>query len=71
MCRGLKLEPEVLHRYEETFDVNVLPSGLIIHPDAPHLGADGKVVDPNEEPPCGLVEVKCPDVKEIGETSHV
>ncbi|XP_052461170.1 major facilitator superfamily domain-containing protein 12 [Carassius gibelio] len=71
MCRGLKLEPEVLHRYEETFDVNILPSGLIIHPDAPHLGADGKVVDPNEEPPCGLLEVKCPDIKEIGEASHV
>lgn len=40
---------------------------------APHLGAspDGKVVDPNEEPPYGLVEVKCPDVKEIGEASHI
>lgn len=73
MRRGLEPEPEVLHRYAETSDVNVLPSGLIIHPDAPHLGAspDGKVVDPNEEPPYGLVEVKCPDVKEIGEASHI
>ncbi|KAF4096868.1 hypothetical protein G5714_022837 [Onychostoma macrolepis] len=44
MRRGVELEPEVLHRYAETFNVNVLPCGLIIHPKAPHLGAskDGK-----------------------------
>lgn len=72
MRRGMELEPEVLRRYAETFEVNVLPCGLIIHPDAPHLGAspDGKVVDPNKEPPYGLVEVKCPDVNDIGEASH-
>lgn len=72
MRRGMELEPEVLRRYAETFEVNFLPCGLIIHPDAPHLGAspDGKVVDPNEEPPYGLVEVKCPDVNDIGEASH-
>uniref|UniRef100_A0A671S172 YqaJ viral recombinase domain-containing protein n=1 Tax=Sinocyclocheilus anshuiensis TaxID=1608454 RepID=A0A671S172_9TELE len=72
MRRGVELEPEVLRRYAETFNVNVLPCGLIIHPEAPHLGAspDGKVVDPNEDPPYGLVEVKCPDVKDIGEASH-
>ncbi|KAK9977251.1 hypothetical protein ABG768_019072 [Culter alburnus] len=73
MRRGVELEPEVLHRYAATFDVNVLPCSLIIHPHAPHLGAspDGKVVDPNEEPPYGLVEVKCPDVEDIGEASHI
>lgn len=72
MRRGLELEPEVLCRYAETFSVNVLPCGLIIHPEAPHLGASpyGKVVDPNEDPPYGLVEVKCPDVKDIGAASH-
>ncbi|XP_016422719.1 uncharacterized protein LOC107751496 [Sinocyclocheilus rhinocerous] len=72
MRRGVEPEPEVLRRYAETFNVNVLPCGLMIHPEAPHLGAspDGKVVDPNEDPPYGLVEVKCPDVKDIGEASH-
>ncbi len=51
MRRGVELEPEVLRRYAETFSVNVLPCGLIIHP-------------------YGLVEVKCPDVKDIGAASH-
>lgn len=68
MRRGLELEPEVLRR----FVVHVLSCGLIIHSEAPHLGAspDGKVVDPNENPPFGLVEVKCLDVNHIGEASH-
>lgn len=70
--RGLELEPQVIRQYADTFDVNVLACGLIIHPDAPHLGASpgGKVVDPGEDPPYGLVEVKCPDVKDNGEASH-
>lgn len=70
--REVEHEPEVLRRYAETLNVNVLPCGLIIHPGAPHLGAspDGNVVDPNEDPPYGLVEVKCPDMKDIGAASH-
>ncbi len=72
MKRGLELEPQVIQRYAETFDVNVLPCGLIIHPDAPHLEAspDGKVVDSSEDPPYGLVEVKCPDMRDIREASR-
>ncbi|KAG9261431.1 hypothetical protein AMEX_G5000 [Astyanax mexicanus] len=73
MKRGLELEPEVLTRYAESFKVNVLPCGLVVHPDAPHLGAspDGKVVDPTENPPFGIVEVKCPNVDSIAHVHHV
>lgn len=73
MKRGQQLEPEVLRRYADTFNVNVYRCGLIIHPVAPHLGAspDGKVVDPTEDPPYGLVEVKCPDIDSITEAKHI
>ncbi|CAM4574724.1 unnamed protein product [Leuciscus chuanchicus] len=59
MKRGLLVEPEVMANYAELLRVNVLPAGFIIHPDAPHLGAspDGRVYDPSESPPFGLVEV--------------
>ncbi|KAL6456425.1 hypothetical protein MHYP_G00349690 [Metynnis hypsauchen] len=37
-----------------------MPCGLVVHPDAPHLGdsPDGKVVDPTEDQPFGIVELK-------------
>lgn len=68
----MELESQVIKRYAETFDVNVLPCGHIIQPDGPRLGpsSDGKVVDPSDDPLYCLVEVKCPDAKDIGETSH-
>ncbi|CAK6964417.1 uncharacterized protein LOC115582046 isoform X2 [Scomber scombrus] len=56
MKRGLDLEAEILRQYSEFCDVSVTSSGVIIHPDAPHLGAspDAKVFNPCEEPPrCG------------------
>lgn len=39
--RGLELE---LRRHAQTFQFNVMPCGLVVHPDAPHLCAspDGK-----------------------------
>lgn len=39
--------------------------GLILHPDAPWSGAtpDNVVFDPTEHPQFGLVEIKCPNVK--------
>ena len=57
---GLLVEREVLANCAELMQSNVLPAGFIIHPDAPHLGAspDGRVYDPTESPPFGLVEVK-------------
>ncbi|KAL2085547.1 hypothetical protein ACEWY4_018867 [Coilia grayii] len=73
MRRGLELEPEVLRSYGEVAHVNVYASGFVVHPDAPHLGAspDGRVVDPTEFPPFGLVEVKCPNVQTIFEATHI
>lgn len=68
--RGLELE---LRRHAPTFQFNVMPCGLVVHPDAPHLCAspDGKWVDPTENPPFGLVKVKCPDMKSIAEATHI
>lgn len=70
MTKGLKLE---LRRYAQTFQFNVMPCGLVVHPDAPHLYAspDGKWVDPTENTPFGLVKVKCPDMKSIAEATHI
>ncbi|CAB1351237.1 unnamed protein product [Coregonus sp. 'balchen'] len=46
-------------------NVNYSRCGLVIHPDVPWLGAspDGLIYDPMECPPFGLVEIKCPNVK--------
>ena len=73
MKRGLQLEPEVLRAYGEVAQVNVFSCGFVVHADAPHLGAspDGRVVDPTEVPPFGLVEVKCPMVDTIFEATHI
>ncbi|KAK0136791.1 hypothetical protein N1851_013054 [Merluccius polli] len=73
MKRGLQLEPEVLRAYGEVAQVNVFSCGFVVHADAPHLGAspDGRVVDPTEVPPFGLVEVKCPTVDTIFEATHI
>lgn len=53
--------------------MNVSPCGLVVYSDACHLGAspDGRIVDPTEQPPFGLVEVKCPDVENISEVKHI
>lgn len=73
MKRGIDLEPEVLQQYSDFCNVNASPSGFVIHPDAPYLGAspDAKVYDPTEDPPFGLAEVKCPNVDHITEASHI
>ncbi|CAL9695380.1 unnamed protein product [Knipowitschia caucasica] len=69
MKRGLQMELEVLANYA----VNVLPVGFIIHPGAPHLGAspDGRVYDPSESPPFGLVEVKCSNKNDVSQVAHL
>lgn len=73
MKRGIDLEPEVLQQYSDFCNVNASPSGFVIHPDAPYLGAspDAKVYDPTEDPPFGIAEVKCPNVDHITEASHI
>ena len=40
----------------------VYDAGLSVYPSFPFIGAtpDGKVYDPSENPPYGLLEIKCP-----------
>lgn len=73
MKRGIDLEPEVLQQYSDMCNVNVFPSGFVVHPNASYLGAspDAKVYDPTANPPFGLAEVKCPNVDSIAEVTHV
>ena len=70
---GLLMEPEVLANYAEIVQCNVLPAGFVIHPDAPHLGAspDGRVYDPSESPPFGLVEVKSSTKNDPSQVAHL
>ncbi|XP_023815980.1 uncharacterized protein LOC111948229 [Oryzias latipes] len=73
MKRGLLVESEVLANYAALLRVNVLPAGFFIHPDAPHLGAspDGRVYDPSESPPFGLVEVKSSTKNDPSQVAHL
>ncbi|XP_059185377.1 uncharacterized protein LOC131968486 isoform X2 [Centropristis striata] len=64
-CKSVQVEEELkagaLREYCKHLCVNWSPCGLVIHPNAPWLGAlpDGLVYDPNETPSYGLVHVKC------------
>uniref|UniRef100_A0A1A8HSF9 YqaJ viral recombinase domain-containing protein n=1 Tax=Nothobranchius kuhntae TaxID=321403 RepID=A0A1A8HSF9_NOTKU len=73
MRRGLQQETEVLASYAELMRVNMLPVGLVILPEAPHLGAlpDGRIYDPTESPPFGLVEVKCTTKSNASQVAHL
>ncbi|XP_031165276.1 uncharacterized protein LOC116057001 [Sander lucioperca] len=65
MKRGLALEPQAIQEYCKVKNNSYWPCGFVIHPDAPWLGSspDGVVFDPTDNPPFGLLEVKCPNVK--------
>lgn len=65
MRRGIDMEPVAVTEYCSLKNVNYSPCGFIIHPDAPWLGCspDGVVFDPAENPPFGLLEIKCPNIK--------
>lgn len=69
----MDLEPEVLQQYSDICCVNWSPSGVVIHPDALYLGAspDAEVYDPTDEPAFGLAEVKCPNVDNVMEATHI
>ncbi|XP_041673093.1 uncharacterized protein LOC121529368 [Cheilinus undulatus] len=56
-----EMKAEALREYCRNVCVNWSPCGLVIHPNAPWLGAlpDGLVYDPKETPSFGLVHVKC------------
>lgn len=64
---GIKKESEAVHRYVDVLknlghDVVTYNCGLMVPPTSPWLGAspDRIVYDPSEDPPFGLIEVKCP-----------
>ncbi|KAK0154386.1 hypothetical protein N1851_003540 [Merluccius polli] len=73
MKRGLDLEPEILRQYSDFSDVSVTQCGIIIHSDAPHLGAspDAKVFNPGETPPFGLAQVKSCDVENVAQVKQL
>lgn len=57
------MEFQAAKEYAQYNNVNYSPCGLVVHPQAPWLGAspDGLVYDPNATPAYGLVEIKCPN----------
>ncbi|XP_029287832.1 uncharacterized protein LOC115008389 isoform X2 [Cottoperca gobio] len=63
-----EMKAEALREYCKHLCVNWSTCGLVVHPNAPWLGAlpDGLVYDPKETPSYGLVHVKC-----IGDRSFV
>lgn len=69
----IDLEPEVLQQYSDFCSVDVSHSGFVIHPAVPYLGAipDTKVYDPTEDHHFGLAEVKCQNVDNITEATHI
>ncbi|XP_035992601.1 uncharacterized protein LOC118563079 [Fundulus heteroclitus] len=73
MKRGLQMESEVLANYAEMLKVNVLPVGFIVRPDTSYIDAtpDGKVYDPSESPPFGLVEVKSSTKNDVCQVAHL
>ena len=73
MKRGLDLEMEALKDHATLKNLNLRKCGLVIHPDAPWLGAspDGLVYDPLERPSFGLVEMKCPNAQSYIDCSYL
>ncbi|GAA6234552.1 uncharacterized protein LOC108884047 [Lates japonicus] len=64
-CKTVQVEEEMkteaLREYCQHMCVNWYPCGMVVHPNAPWLGAqpDGLVYDPNEKPSFGLVHIRC------------
>lgn len=60
-----EMKAEALREYCQHLCVNWSPCGLVVHPNAPWLGAmpDGLVYDVNEQPNFGLVHVKCTSLR--------
>lgn len=63
--RDREQRSEALREYCKHVFVNWSPCGMVVHPDAPWLGAtpDGLVYDPSEKPKYGLVHVRCPKIR--------
>lgn len=67
------MEMEAAIEYTKMKNINYSPCGLVIHPDVPWLASspDGKVFDPLEQPPFGLVEFKCPNVASYVDCNYI
>lgn len=65
MKRGLELEADAIWEYCQLKRLDHCRCGFVIHPNAPWLGAypDGLIFDPSESCCFGLIEMKCPNVK--------
>nr|XP_055076863.1 uncharacterized protein LOC129456058 [Misgurnus anguillicaudatus] len=65
MRRGSEMEFQAAKEYAQRNNVNYSPCGLVVHPQAPWLGAspDGLVYDPSVTPAYGLFKIKCPNAK--------
>ncbi|XP_054877160.1 uncharacterized protein LOC129352272 [Poeciliopsis prolifica] len=69
----MEMKPEALREYCRNLCVNWSPCGLVVHPNAPWLGAmpDGLVYDPKETRSFGLVHIQFLDVKSFIECSFL
>ncbi|XP_046567338.1 uncharacterized protein LOC124275736 [Haliotis rubra] len=67
MREGIANEPFAVEAYGKLKEgnVNIYPCGIVISPRAAWMAAspDRKVLDPSSNPPFGLLEVKCPDLR--------
>ncbi|XP_067670628.1 uncharacterized protein [Haliotis asinina] len=67
MREGVANEPVAVETYGTVKEgnVNIYPCGIVISPRAAWMAAspDRKVLDPRSNPPFGLLEVKCPDLR--------
>lgn len=74
MADGLADEPKAAECYVQTSleNVNIYPCGIVISPWSPWLAVspDRKVYNPNNNPPFGLLEIKCPRVESVLECSR-
>lgn len=73
MREGILKEPYAAESYATTTGNNVYLTGFIINPCCPHLGTspDRGVYDPAENPPWGLLEIKCPDSDSFTTLKHL
>ena len=75
MADGLADEPLAVEQYAQVHGhvMNVYPCGIIVNPWASWLAAspDRKVYLPNRQPPFGILEVKCPRVSSVLDTSYL
>ncbi len=73
MKHGNDSEPEAAKSYAQTNFVNVYPVGIFINPSAWHIACspDRRVYDPKENPPWGLLEIKCPMKNSFTEADYL